>query len=103
MTTAFAVYDIRDPSWRSRYDHIPAPQQAAFIAWGDHHGIDLNNTARLEIHLTDRLIARVTYRERHPEGHLVIDDQTNEIKRLPPVDVPITSKPPLPPHMPAPA
>lgn len=83
-----AVYDVQDEGW-----WLPA-NLTDFLQWLRHHGINPDDTYRIEIHLLDTLFARVYQYDRDEHGRFFLDEETGEPARRTPFDVPVESTPP---------
>lgn len=101
--TLQAVYDVADQGWWGLTDD----QRDQIRAWATEHGIDVNVTFRMEIHLLDCPFARVFQMDRNEDGrlycpidhdHLSMDKVSEcDAARRDPYDLPISSMPPVQP------
>lgn len=88
-----AVFDVAEDNW----NRLPSGQQEDVRAWARTEGLDLSDVTRLEIHVIDCPLARVTAHARDEDGGLVINEAGDTIVQQRPYDVLIRS---MPPHMP---
>lgn len=86
-----AVYDVREPNW----NNLTLDNQQAIRDWAPTQGIDLTDAVRLEIHVIDCLVARITEWERGPDGAIRVCG--GEPQRARPFDVLINAMPPVQP------
>lgn len=86
-----AVYDVRDGSYRFDVHFGP------LSVWLARDGHDLTHAYRIEVYLVDCPSAKIFRYERDREGRTLWDTSTQEPKKAPPVEVPLSSLPPIAP------
>lgn len=101
--TLQAVYDVADQGWWGLTDD----QRDQIRAWATEHGIDVDVTYRMEIHVIDMPLARVFQHDLTEDGqrhcpidhdHMQMDKERQcDVARREPYDVPISSMPPVQP------
>jgi hypothetical protein len=93
MSTLHVAYDAH--TYEGGWPHTAAWLNA-WLPWLRLHGVEPNDTYRVEFHVIDAPLIRIYQHALNEDGHPYVDPATGRVAQRPPFDVLITSPAPRP-------